>query len=161
MRIGTTFSVEGNMPDWSVVSKRFGYFAYRLLANVGMKAARSLYRDWLEPIFNPRSFSSTGAPLSDRGRPMISYSVDKNRKSVIIRSFPLNVLRYGPGPRTAKRTLGGRIFRGFGNTFDANAAALDVLDKLLNGKDGLFEESQTDNWETKLRKSNTNRSGEI
>jgi hypothetical protein len=160
MRIGSSFSIAGDMPDWAIIAKRF-FLAYRLLANVGMKAARSLYYEQLDMTLKPRSFSSTGAPVSARGRRMVSFSVDKRRESVIIRSYPLNVLRRGPGPRTAKRTLGKQILRSFAASFDANAAATEALDKLLNGKDGLFTESQTDSWKTRLRKSNTNISGEI
>jgi hypothetical protein len=161
MRIGTSFFVAGDMPDWAVVAKQYRFFAYKLLANIGMKAARSLYYERLDMTLKPRSFSSTGAPLSTRWRRMVSFSVDKHLEGVIIRSYPLNVLRRGPGPRTAKRTLGGQILRSFKSSFDANAAAIDVMDRLLNGKDGLFKQGKTDEWETRLRKSRSAGSKEI
>jgi hypothetical protein len=155
MRIGSSFLVSGDMPG-AVISGQFGFLAYRLLAQVGMQAARSLYHERLDMTLNPRSFSSTGAPLSKTGRRMVSFSVAKDRSGVIIRSYPLNVLRRGPGPRTAKRTYGKKILRSFAKSFDANAAASDVLDKLLTARMG-----EADTWATKLRRNNSNRKGEI
>jgi hypothetical protein len=156
MRIGAVFNVSGTMPDWSEIYKRYGFVAHYLLNHIGMKAARSLYYERLDMTLNPASFSPSKAPLSERGRRMVSYSVDKDNKHVIIRSYPLNVLRRGPGPRTAKRTLGGQIFRSFAASFDASAAAREALDMVIEKESESYPE-----WTTKLHKSRSRRTGKI
>ena len=135
-RIGGAMTVSGDIPDFAAAADKFPFVRRRLLANLGMRAARELYSEHLEGFLHTRSFSSTGAPLSERGRRMVSFSVNKQADAVIIRSFPMNVYRSGPGPRTAKRTIGKKIFRSF--KFNAQGAAVDILDRLLNGRDGIF-----------------------
>ncbi|MDR0374406.1 MAG: hypothetical protein LBH85_01600 [Treponema sp.] len=153
MRIGAVFSVSGDTPDFAAISNRFGMAAYRLLAHVGMKAARSLYEDELINVLHPKSYSSTGAPLSERGRRMVSYSVDGSRKSVIVRSFPMNVYRLGEGKRTEKRWIGEKVFRSFAKSFDADSAARDALDAILSPEYQAAGSSKTGPWETLLRKN--------
>lgn len=159
-RIGSVM-LQGSMVAWRQVTENMPIFRYRLLANVGMKAARQLYYERLDMTLHPRSFSSTGAPLSAKGRRMVSFAIDNKKGKVIIRSFPLNTLRQGSGPRATKRLVGQAIFRSFEKSFDAEAAAASVLDKLLNGTGGLFANSETEDWQTKLQRSKTNAKGEI
>jgi hypothetical protein len=158
VRIGASFSVGGDMPDWGMLAQNV-YMARGLLKHVGMSAARTFYRERLSAILHPDAFSSTGAPLSKRGRRMVSYSVTGDNRAVIIRSYPLNVLRRGPGPRSAKRTEGEKIFRSFAASFDATPAAKEALDTLLSyslGKQREAAGSTGEEWATRLRKTRTN-----
>ena len=154
-RIGAAMSVSGDMPDFAASADNFPFVSWRLLANLGMQAARTLYSGHLEGLLHPRSFSLSGAPLSKRGRRMVSFSIDRKKNAVIVRSFPMNVYRAGPGPADAKRTIGKRIFRSFRSSFNANAAASDILNHILNGQDGIF--SKSDEWKTGLKRTRTNK----
>ena len=153
--IGAAMSVSGDMPDFAASADNFPFVRWRLLAELGMRAARTLYSEHLKGLLHPRSFSLTGAPLSKKGRRMVSFSVDREKEAVIIRSFPMSVYRAGPGPVRAKRTIGKRIFRSFQSSFNANAAASDILNHMLNGQDGIF--SKSDEWETGLKGTRTNK----
>jgi hypothetical protein len=92
---------------------------------------------------------------------MVSFSVNNLDNLVIIRSYPLNVYRTGPGPRTAKRTEGLKILRSFQKSFNASMAAADVIEKMSKDGKGLFSLASTKKWETRLHRSNSRRSGEI
>jgi hypothetical protein len=133
-------TVSGGMPDFAAIAEKFQFLRWRLLANVGMRAARELYSGALDEYLQTRSFSSTGAPMYGAWRG-VSFSISKGGDAVIVRSFPMNVYRSGKGPREAKRTIGKAVFRSFKSSFKANAAAAEILERLLNEKDGLFKGS--------------------
>jgi hypothetical protein len=159
-RIGAAMTVSGDMPDFNAAAAAFPHLRWRILANVGVRAARELYSGALDEYLQPRSFSSTGAPMYGARRG-VSFSISKTGDAVIVRSFPMNVYRSGKGPRTAKRTLGGKVFRSFKSSFNAQAAAADILERLLNGRDGIFSREESEEWETRLKKTKTNRPGRI
>jgi hypothetical protein len=158
VRIGAGFFAAGEFSAWNVISRKV-YVADGLLRHIGLIAARSFYRERLAKTLHPASFSYTGAPLSKRGRRMVSYSVNGYKNVVIIRSYPLNVLRRGPGPRSAKRTEGAKIFRSFRNSFNLKDAAREALDIMIQGFDSKDEEDldkiTIKQWRTRMRKTRT------
>jgi hypothetical protein len=140
-REGAEMTVSGGLPDFAALADKIPFVCWRLLAGVGMRAARELYSGALDEYLKPRSFSSTGAPLYSGGRRGVSYSINKKGDAVIIRSRTMNIYRAGPGPRTGKRTIGKRVFRSFKSSFNAQAAAAEILERLMNEQDGLFKGS--------------------
>jgi hypothetical protein len=144
--------------DFGVLAGRFDDTIGRaVLYHTGFQAARDLYKHDLKEILRPRSFSGSGAPLSPSGKRMVSFSIATNKKSVIVRSFPMNVYREPgeKGPRTMKRTAGKKIFRSFEGNFDAEFWAQDVLADILQG--AITEEAPNTkqgwkmSWQTKLK----------
>lgn len=133
--------VSDDMPNFADIAEEFPFVRWRLLAELGHRAARNLYSKHLKGYLKTRTFSSTGSPMYGYRRG-VSYSLRKEGKMVTIRSFPMNVYRSGPGSRTAKRTIGKGIFRSFESSFNAVAEASDILDRLLKEKDGVFSECE-------------------
>lgn len=137
---------EGELPDFEQLAKQFPELKARMLGYIGKTAARGLYDNYLkgqELNYDPRSFSSSGAPLDRRGGRMVSYSIARNMKYVSIASYPLNFFEQGrmlrSGRReTARRILTGKYSSRLGSTLQFMAQA---------GQGVIFEE-----WETKWRK---------
>ena len=78
---------------------------------------------------------------------------------VTVGSFPMNVYRAGPGPVSAKRTIGKGIFRSFQSSFNAQGAAADILEMLLNGNDGVFGKYESGDVEKMFKSVRSKRRG--
>ena len=152
-RIGAV-TVDGDMPDFRDVSQKMPFFSRRVLFEVGQIAAKQLYRGALRGILRPRSFSGHGTPISPAGRRMVSYSVDRAGKAVIVRSFPMNIYRARgeTGPRSAPRTAGRMIFRSFESGFNLEAAAAVGVGNALRAG-GVFNPKNGEGWSTRLKKT--------
>ena len=150
-RIGAIV-VDGETFDFAKIAAGFGFVSRSVLFQVGLRAAKQLYRNELRGILKPRSFSGSGAPISPSGKRMVSFSVSRN-DSVIVRSFPMNVYRARgeTGPRAAARTAGKKIFRSFESGFDAEGAAETALAYVLRNS-GLFTPTPNAGWNTRLKK---------
>jgi hypothetical protein len=131
-RIGAIV-IDGESFDFSQIANYFGHVSRTVLYYAGMRAARTLYSRSLKYILNAKGgFSTTDAPMSEKGKRMVSFSVAKNN-SVIVRSFPMNVYRTekGKGSRSMKRTAGKKIFRSFEGSFDAEDAVATEFRKII------------------------------
>jgi hypothetical protein len=132
-RIGAV-SVDGEMVNFLVMSRGFGgAVAKSVLYYTGLRAARDLYNNDVKPLLKKHEVSFSGAPLDRAGKRMVSFSITRSGKSVIVRSYPMNVYRAKgeTGPRTAKRTAGEKIFRSFESEFPAEFVAGDVLQDIM------------------------------
>jgi hypothetical protein len=120
-----------------------------VLFQVGLRAAKRLYREDLIGVLHPRSFSGSGVPLSPTGKRMVSFSILRDNNSVIVRSFPMNVYRAKgeTGSRSAKRTAGKNIFRSFEGGFDASGAAATALEYVMRNSK-LFQPVPNAGWNT-------------
>jgi hypothetical protein len=123
---GEGYNVAAIAEKWPLVSRS-------VLFQIGLRAAKQLYRQELQGILRPRSFSGSGFPISPEGTRMVKFSVSRDNKSLVLRSFPMNVYRAKgeKGPRSAKRTAGKRIFRSFEGGFDAPGAAAAAIENVL------------------------------
>jgi hypothetical protein len=150
-RIGAVV-VGGEGYNFAEIAAKFGYVSRSVLFQVGFRAARQLYWQKLGGILNPRGFSGSGAPISPTGKRMVSFSVSRDNKNVVVRSFPMNVYRPKgeEGPRSAKRTAGKSIFRGFEKGFDAKGAAATALEYVLENSK-LFQPAPNEGWNTRLK----------
>jgi hypothetical protein len=151
-RIGA-IAIDGDSFDFSEIADKFGYVSRSVLFQVGLRAAKQLYRKNLRGILNPRSFSGSGVPLSPTtGTRMLSFSISRDNRSVTVRSFPMNVYRAKgeTGPRSMKRTAGRGIFRSFESGFNAAEAAETALDYILRNSD-LFKPEPDAGFNTRLK----------
>ena len=110
-------TASGAMPDWDGAARNFPFIKRRLLARMGLRAARSLYVEYLQGLLKPPA-ESKGLPLYRRGSRGVSYSVSRKGDAVTITSFPMNIYRAGPGKRDALRTIGKGLFRSFRSSFN-------------------------------------------
>jgi hypothetical protein len=150
-RIGAV-TVGGESYDFSQIAAKAGNVSRNVLFQTGLRAAKQLYRNDLSGILHPRSFSGSGVPLSESGKRMVSFSVSRDNKSVIVRSFPMNVYRAKgeTGPRSMKRTAGKKIFRSFESGFNITEAAETALAYVLQNSK-VFEPVPDAGWNTKLK----------
>jgi hypothetical protein len=158
-RIGVVV-VGGEGYDFSTIAEKFPFAANSVLFQIGMRAARQIYRQELAGILRPRGFSRTGAPISPSGKRMVSFSITRDNKHVIVRSFPMNVYRAEGerGPRTMKRTAGKKIFRSFEGGFNTAGVAETALENVLRNSK-LFQPENNEGWNTRLKKLGGSREG--
>jgi hypothetical protein len=147
-RIGA-ITVNGEMPAFREIAEKFPYVSRSVLSQVGMKAARQFYSGELKDILHPRSFSGSGAPLAASGKREVSFSVSRDNKSLVIRSYPMNIYR-SRGPIKAKRTEGAAIFRSFEGGLDVAGMAGVALENVLRDSE-LFKPKPNTEWNTRLQ----------
>jgi hypothetical protein len=150
-RIGA-IAVGGTGYDFSEIADKFGLVSRSVLFQVGLRAAKRLYREDLRGVLRPRSFSGSGVPMSQTGKRMVSFSVSRDNNSVVVRSFPMNVYRAKgeTGSRSMKRTAGKSIFRSFESGFNAAGAAETALEYILRNSD-LFKPEPDAGFNTRLK----------
>jgi hypothetical protein len=131
-RIGA-ITVGGQGYNFSEIAAEFGFVSRSVLFQTGLQASKQLYRDKLSGILNPRSFSGSGLPVSDLDNRMVRFSVSRDNKSVIVRSYPMNVYRAKgeTGSRSTKRTAGKKIFRSFESGINLSEMAETALAYVL------------------------------
>ena len=69
--------VSGDMPDFAAIAEKFPFVRWRLLANLGHLAARTLYSKHLKDYLTTRTFSDTGSPMYGHRRGCTIHSAEK------------------------------------------------------------------------------------
>lgn len=88
--MGMKITISGNFGVFAELLKRWPSLQYSLMSHIGYAGRRALYKNYLQgQVINLQKYR-----FDDAGHRTVNYAISKNRQSVKISSYPLNL--YNP-----------------------------------------------------------------